>query len=434
MENQERAYIAASRRSDRSLEARIVSAQRASEKHQERTGKALRVREEDVINEDMYEEIHDESQLFSRISANINEANLGFQHRLQAYLRTHVGMRHAIAGQALLDRNSVDLGFAQQQGNFAINPAMYANQAGNAGIAFPNGPAPQYHQNQGPQTQQQQQIADMVHMQKHMQLQMQQRLQHGEQSFHNNQGMVHRPATYSQERSCASHGSHSSHVESSPYQQVADMESRNDSLLGPASDAASPRDQRTHSRTPSFPIGSFNRMQNVDVPASRITSENRVAAHNRFSAQGMNGQMGMTMPLSFSTQLPAETQGFLGSNFDVVNADASTLFTSNSPSWMNNIQQPNTEMLIKQERPSGNTGLHSTLTRAASQFGVESHIPFKAENREPDNEAIFDTFSDFDGGADFEDPQDSIFWGSGPDSNLFDFEGYAGFTVDDGSA
>ena len=49
-ENQERAYIAASRRSDRSLEARVESARRASEIHKRRTGRSLRVTEQDVIN------------------------------------------------------------------------------------------------------------------------------------------------------------------------------------------------------------------------------------------------------------------------------------------------------------------------------------------------------------------------------------------------
>ncbi|TGZ80237.1 hypothetical protein EX30DRAFT_349676 [Ascodesmis nigricans] len=59
-ENQERAYIAASRRSDRSLEARVESARRASEIHKRRTGRALRVTEADVLNEEMYEEEEDD--------------------------------------------------------------------------------------------------------------------------------------------------------------------------------------------------------------------------------------------------------------------------------------------------------------------------------------------------------------------------------------
>ncbi|RHZ82248.1 hypothetical protein Glove_110g110 [Diversispora epigaea] len=61
-ENQERAYIAASHRGDRSMEARIESARKASEIHKKRTGKALRITPEDVRNEEMYQEINDDEQ------------------------------------------------------------------------------------------------------------------------------------------------------------------------------------------------------------------------------------------------------------------------------------------------------------------------------------------------------------------------------------
>ncbi|KAM3503407.1 hypothetical protein MY11210_008724 [Beauveria gryllotalpidicola] len=56
MENQERAYVAASRRTDRSLEARYQSALMASQVHKRRTGKALRVTHQIVRDEEMYEE------------------------------------------------------------------------------------------------------------------------------------------------------------------------------------------------------------------------------------------------------------------------------------------------------------------------------------------------------------------------------------------
>ncbi|RIA90498.1 hypothetical protein C1645_823270 [Glomus cerebriforme] len=61
-ENQERAYIAASHRGDRSMEARIESARKASEIHKKRTGKALRITAEDVRNEEMYQEIDPEEE------------------------------------------------------------------------------------------------------------------------------------------------------------------------------------------------------------------------------------------------------------------------------------------------------------------------------------------------------------------------------------
>ncbi|KAM3429927.1 hypothetical protein MY4824_007985 [Beauveria thailandica] len=56
MENQERAYVAASRRTDRSLEARYQSALMASQVHKRRTGKTLRVTHQIVQDEEMYEE------------------------------------------------------------------------------------------------------------------------------------------------------------------------------------------------------------------------------------------------------------------------------------------------------------------------------------------------------------------------------------------
>ena len=58
-ENQERAYIAASRRTDRSIEARVKSARIASEIHKRRTGKGLKISREIVTKENMYEEEED---------------------------------------------------------------------------------------------------------------------------------------------------------------------------------------------------------------------------------------------------------------------------------------------------------------------------------------------------------------------------------------
>jgi len=61
-ENQERAFVAASRRKDRSLDARLESANRASLLHKKRTGKALNITREIVQNEAMYEEIDERYQ------------------------------------------------------------------------------------------------------------------------------------------------------------------------------------------------------------------------------------------------------------------------------------------------------------------------------------------------------------------------------------
>ncbi|GAB1317592.1 hypothetical protein MFIFM68171_07802 [Madurella fahalii] len=59
-ENRERAYIAASRRTDRTLEDRMDSAYKASAMHKRRTGKGFKLSEEIVKNQEMYEEDDDE--------------------------------------------------------------------------------------------------------------------------------------------------------------------------------------------------------------------------------------------------------------------------------------------------------------------------------------------------------------------------------------
>ncbi|KAJ5224929.1 uncharacterized protein N7469_008432 [Penicillium citrinum] len=61
-ENQERAFIAASRRKDRSLDARLESANRASMLHKKRTGKAFHITKEIVEKEAMYEEVDERYQ------------------------------------------------------------------------------------------------------------------------------------------------------------------------------------------------------------------------------------------------------------------------------------------------------------------------------------------------------------------------------------
>ncbi|KAK4203546.1 hypothetical protein QBC40DRAFT_219040 [Triangularia verruculosa] len=59
LENKERAYVAASRRTDRSLEDRIKSAHQASDVHFERTGKRYRITRENVEKGLWYDEIDD---------------------------------------------------------------------------------------------------------------------------------------------------------------------------------------------------------------------------------------------------------------------------------------------------------------------------------------------------------------------------------------
>ncbi|KAK3620147.1 hypothetical protein LTR56_023574 [Elasticomyces elasticus] len=103
-ENQERAYIAASRRSDRSLEARVESARRASEVHRRRTGRSLRVTEQDVINEKMYEEDEDDNlpMQHRRLTAHLQTQKADSTQRVQTYLVNHFAVRQAV-GQSAVD-------------------------------------------------------------------------------------------------------------------------------------------------------------------------------------------------------------------------------------------------------------------------------------------------------------------------------------------
>ncbi|KJY02008.1 hypothetical protein TI39_contig264g00001 [Zymoseptoria brevis] len=121
-ENQERAYIAASRRSDRSLEARVESARRASEIHKKRTGRSLRVREEDVLNEEMYEEEDDDLPMqFRRINALYpGQAYNAFTERVNNYLAGQVGVRNYLH-QAIYQANQ------HAMNNQFLNPAMQQN-------------------------------------------------------------------------------------------------------------------------------------------------------------------------------------------------------------------------------------------------------------------------------------------------------------------
>ncbi len=117
------AYIAASRRSDRSLEARVESARRASEIHKRRTGRALRVTEQDVINEEMYEEEDDELPFqYRRLTAHLQTGSADFNRRLAAYLTNHVAMRTAL-DQAIASS------YAQQAQQFPNSPQLAQERA-----------------------------------------------------------------------------------------------------------------------------------------------------------------------------------------------------------------------------------------------------------------------------------------------------------------
>ncbi|KAI1378001.1 hypothetical protein F4677DRAFT_32283 [Hypoxylon crocopeplum] len=92
-ENQERAYIAASRRADRSLEARVQSARQASEIHRRRTGRGLKVSEEIVLKEEMYEEEEDDlPRHYKYLTAHLQTNSSDMNHRVNAYITTQAAM------------------------------------------------------------------------------------------------------------------------------------------------------------------------------------------------------------------------------------------------------------------------------------------------------------------------------------------------------
>ncbi|KAG5948401.1 hypothetical protein E4U53_006294 [Claviceps sorghi] len=97
-ENQERAYIAASRRADRSIEARVQSARMASEIHRKRTGKGFRITEDIVLKEEMYEEEDDDlPRSYRLLSASMQTTSPEMNSRLDAYLSNKVAMSQMLA-------------------------------------------------------------------------------------------------------------------------------------------------------------------------------------------------------------------------------------------------------------------------------------------------------------------------------------------------
>ena len=107
--NQERAYVAASRRADRSLEARVQSARAASEIHKRRTGKGFKITEEIVLKEEMYEEEEDETpRPFRLLAAHLQTKSPYFNQRINAFLTNRVAMA------TLNHQREVERMFAQQ--------------------------------------------------------------------------------------------------------------------------------------------------------------------------------------------------------------------------------------------------------------------------------------------------------------------------------
>ncbi|KAH6957597.1 hypothetical protein BKA56DRAFT_663046 [Ilyonectria sp. MPI-CAGE-AT-0026] len=114
-QNQERAYVAASRRSDRSIEARVRSARMASQVHKTRTGKALRVSEEIVMMDEMYEE-EDGGLLrcYRILGQHLQTPSVHMNSKVDAYLKSRVTLSQMVSSKEKDWReNEVNRQFAQ---------------------------------------------------------------------------------------------------------------------------------------------------------------------------------------------------------------------------------------------------------------------------------------------------------------------------------
>ncbi|OAA49660.1 hypothetical protein NOR_01583 [Metarhizium rileyi] len=127
-ENQERAYIAASRRADRSIEARVQSARQASEIHKKRTGKGFKITEEIVMREEMYEEDDDDMpRSIHLLSAHMRTTSGDMNARVESYLANKVAFSHALAQSNLAWRsNDINRAFAESFPN-AMAPMPQQN-------------------------------------------------------------------------------------------------------------------------------------------------------------------------------------------------------------------------------------------------------------------------------------------------------------------
>lgn len=300
-ENQERAYIAASRRSDRSLEARVESARRASEIHKRRTGRSLRVTEQDVQNEEMYEEEDDDLPLqYRRLTAHLQTGSADFNRRLSAYLTNHVAMRSAL-------EQSIHNSYAQQ---------------------FPN--APQYQQSIFPSP-----------MLAHQHQQQQQQPSSGASMQPPNQNYRQHPYSSPQQQQQGFTLPHQRANSVAVPQQSqsavpatgAPNQRRSMSMSGSASDSLTPastdpRSPQTPGQgqqvKPSFPPGSFNQSQQPQQQFALPSYD-----------MGAFGQSAYP----FSTQLPGESQGFLGNTLNQADPLTSMMMAGSDPSMFWNFTQ-----------------------------------------------------------------------------------------------
>ena len=313
------AYIAASRRSDRSLEARVESARRASEIHKRRTGRSLKVTEQDVINEEMYEEEDDDLPLqYRRLTAHLQTGSADFNRRLAAYLTNHVAMRSAL-DQAISDS------YAQQ---FPNAPNYSHNQ-------YPLFPSPIVTQGlpMAPPGSVPQSAPPRPSAQPHQYRQTPYPMP-GAPGYRSSQQKQHQPQSPSHKRSAST---------TSPFPTQATLQDyTNNPVEAPRSHSAIRRMSMPAAAAslPTTPLISGSKEAHIDSskssPSGKVTSPVKDTAQRKQHAMNPpvgqqsldNGSKQSISPLTMT--LPQDSQMLLGSTLNTDDAFASMLMSNNN--------------------------------------------------------------------------------------------------------
>jgi hypothetical protein len=325
----------------------VESARRASEIHKRRTGRSLRVTEQDVVNEEMYEEEDDDLPgQYRRLTAHLQTPSADFNRKLSAYLTTNIGMRAAV-------EQAVYNSYAQQNQQHTGMP-----QYGNSMY-----PSPMLaHQAQQQQQQQQQPMSPSTMR---------------SPSFR----QAPYPPRPQQLQPQTSQVGHPHHQRSATVANIQEMTSNNPTVPSPLvtntdrrqsmpaiAAARSPVETRSPMSAttppkdrPSFPPGSFTQ-SNIKKGQNTFTMQQPF----EMSSLANNNAAAMNFSPMNST-LPAETQGFLSSNMNSNDQLTSMMMAGNSSISPNfygfDAQMPN-NMGKFQTHPTQN-GLHSTLAPSA---------------------------------------------------------------------
>ena len=253
------------------MEARVESARRASEIHKRRTGRSLRVTEQDVINEEMYEEEEDDlPSQYRRLTAHLQTNSTAFNQRLAAYLTGQIGVRSAV-DQYLSNSYAQQFPNVQQ---FQPNQPMYQNP----------GMAQQFHQ--------------QMMQQSHSPASMYRQAPYPIPNLHQQQAIHGRSASIANPQM-------SSHKTQSPV--LPDDEKRRMSIATVPTTTGSPDLTRTPmSNTSSTP---------KTIPTTPQTSFSQQQPLQAFQSQYNNSSLNPDLSL-LTTALPTESQMLLGSALD----------------------------------------------------------------------------------------------------------------------